>query len=614
MKKTLKTKICAALAGVCLLAVVASAGTYVNVAKAEDGAVNESYVLTMQEGASIRAFEPTGIRFVSELEKTDYEALLEKGAEFYTLILPEKLVPEGGITADNYNSLNADIVKADKSIETDGDKVTFNGTLVGVQNEDGSYSNFPEAAYSYKLTGVSYYTYSEGDQTTTVFASNPQTYSIAYIASALQAKGYSGEYYAQITDSVLGDTLAFDQTEYTLEEGSTLATTLSSQGLKAVYSGGSESVFTIDESGTLTGVAAGTATLTATIGNKTATASVTVNAKKPLEILSGSSAKDLGYTENDVVICDFGEDNDSYDNVKIENGVLTMTDDYIYEFNEAVELEAGAYSIVIRYKGNGIIYFYDSNGTPIFYKTKIAGKENDYDYSAGQIDLPNHSWGGGINITVASDTDGYKILTVTAEKLVANNFKQMKFDPIGSLDIDYIVAVKAVPVISGGSAKDLGYTENDVIVCDFGEDFVISDGAKIESGELKCSFAKAGESYSLDLKNAIDLTDVESIKIRVKGNGICIRLSGTDGYLYADGTDNYYKNRIAYIWSGFYSLPSKYSYLTKEKDGDSGYTIITLHKEAFKVNDITKIEFEYADGQSGTIDYIVAVKATSSES
>lgn len=263
------------LLGVCALAFVASTGATAYFVNAESKA--PAPALTMQEGASIRTFAPTGIRFVSEISKADYDDLSAKDAKFYTLIMPEKLVPAGGITAENYMTVSAERVPAKNSIAENADKVTFSGTLVGEQAEDGTYAEyFPEEAYNMAMTAVSYYTYTEDEAETVVFASNPQTYSIAYIASALLASGETDPYYAKITDSVLSGGISFGSESYKLCVGKTLNTTLNAEGLKAVYTSDNEEVVTIDKEGKLTGVGVGTAKITATIGSKTATANVTV--------------------------------------------------------------------------------------------------------------------------------------------------------------------------------------------------------------------------------------------------------------------------------------------------------------------------------------------------
>ena len=269
MKANKKLSIAAIALGICALSCAASGA----VAFAAEAQTTEpTTILTMSEGASIRNFTPTGIRFTSELSTTKYNELIGQGCTFSTLIVPASYVPEGGITKENYNTINAAIVQAKNSIAVDelAGKVTFSGTLVGTDLQD-----FPTTFYNVPLTAVSYYANAEG--TIVEFASNPQTYSIAYIASALLADGQTGPYYTQITNAVLSEGISFDAQSYSLNVGETKATTLNSQGLKAKYTSNNENVVTVDKDGKLTGVDVGTATVTATIGDKTTTANVTVN-------------------------------------------------------------------------------------------------------------------------------------------------------------------------------------------------------------------------------------------------------------------------------------------------------------------------------------------------
>lgn len=267
MKANKKFSIAAIVLGVCALSCAASGAVAF---AATEVATEPTTVLTMKEGASIRAFGPMGIRFTSELSTTKYNELDGQGYTFGTLIVPESEVPAGGITSENYDKINAVTVQAKNSIVVGESKVTFSGTLVGTDLTD-----FPETFYNVPLTAVSYYANADG--TILEFASNPQTYSIAYIASALQAEGQTDPYYTTITDAVLADGISFGAISYDLKAGATLDTTLNSQGLKAVYSSNDKSIVTVGKDGKLNGVGGGTATVTATIGGKTATAEVNVS-------------------------------------------------------------------------------------------------------------------------------------------------------------------------------------------------------------------------------------------------------------------------------------------------------------------------------------------------
>ena len=69
----MKGKIVNVLLGACACAFVLSAGTATVYAKAEE---IRSPVLTMKEGASIRYFAPTGIRFVTDVSEEDYNTVM----------------------------------------------------------------------------------------------------------------------------------------------------------------------------------------------------------------------------------------------------------------------------------------------------------------------------------------------------------------------------------------------------------------------------------------------------------------------------------------------------------------------------------------------------------
>ena len=273
MKANKKFSIAAIVLGVCALSCAASGAVAFAAETQATGTetTEPTTVLKMQDGASIRAFGPTGIRFTSELTATKYNELSGQGCTFGTLIIPATYVPDG-ITIDNYTTIieKAVTVQAKDSIVVGESKVTFSGTLVGTDLTD-----FPETFYNVPLTAVSYYANAKG--TILEFASNPQTYSIAYIASALQAEGKTDPYYTTITNTVLADGITFGEQSYSVKPKEAIAATLNSQGLKAVYSSKNESVVTVDKDGKLTGVGFGATNVTATIGGKTATANVTVS-------------------------------------------------------------------------------------------------------------------------------------------------------------------------------------------------------------------------------------------------------------------------------------------------------------------------------------------------
>ena len=285
----MKGKIVNVLLGVCACAFVLSAGTAAAYAKAEE---IRSPVLTMKEGASIRYFAPTGIRFVTDVSEEDYNTVMAgENAEFGALVIPTAVLGDLEIKAENYDEIVAagarEIVTDLWLEETEAGVKSCASALVGVETEEGEFGDFPEEYYEAELTAVAYCKYDD----MIVFAENPQASSMAYTASALLAKEEGNPFLTAITDSVLADGLAFGAESYTVRVGQPVPTSLVSGekavNMKAVYSSDSETI-TVDENGTLTAKAAGSATITAKIGNKTASVQVTAEPVAVREILDVS--------------------------------------------------------------------------------------------------------------------------------------------------------------------------------------------------------------------------------------------------------------------------------------------------------------------------------------
>ena len=270
----MKKRITSILTGIFATAFVCSAGSAIYFAQAEETAGTEQSVLTMQNGASIRYFEPVGIRFVTDIAKDKYAEIMtaDENATFGTLILPcELLAEDKTLTIENTNAVN---IVAEKWLEDTETTKSFTGVLVGTENEDGTYQNFPAEYYDKDLYAVSYCSYSG----TTVYAANPQTYSVAYIASALLARGDTDNLLYEITDAVLKDGISFaEETPKKIVKGETATTTLNgAKGLKAVYTSSDEKVATVNEKGEIAAIEIGETTITATIGNQTAAVNVKI--------------------------------------------------------------------------------------------------------------------------------------------------------------------------------------------------------------------------------------------------------------------------------------------------------------------------------------------------
>ena len=270
------------LMGICITALAASLSSAVAFANAESGEQEQvAPVLTMQEGASIRYMDPVGIRFVTDVATEKYEEIIgvDSAAVFGTLIIPKEVLGDTVITAENYLTINAENIVANTWLADTETTKSFACALGGTENGDGTYNDFPAEYYNVDLYAVSYCSYkatADATENTVIFAENPQTYSVAYIASALQARGDTDAILSGITDSVLGETLAFASETYKVCQYYTVETVLNAKGLKATYSTDNETIATVDQNGVVTGVGVGTAQITAKIGNKTATVKLTV--------------------------------------------------------------------------------------------------------------------------------------------------------------------------------------------------------------------------------------------------------------------------------------------------------------------------------------------------
>ena len=271
------------LMGICAMAFVCSVGSAMYLTEAEEKAAEaEQPALVMQDGASIRYFAPVGIRFVTNVSAEDYNKITkeDKNAEFGTLIIPNDMLNEGeSLTLNTANALK---IVAENWLEDTETTKSFTGVLVGTDNGDGTYADFPDKYYNRNLHAVSYCSYND----TVIYASKPQTYSVAYIASSLLAKGDTDAFLNEIITSVFGtEKLSFAENSYTVYEEETAVTALTdAKGLKVVYSSSDESVVKVDEKGVLTGVKNGEAKITVAIGDMKATADVTVNEKQLIDL------------------------------------------------------------------------------------------------------------------------------------------------------------------------------------------------------------------------------------------------------------------------------------------------------------------------------------------
>ncbi len=286
----MRQKMMRTMLGACAIAFAISAGTAVVCVNAEEPAAGtEPSVLTMETGASVRRTAPAGIRFQTYISAEDYNEITTQYAEavFGTMIIPTSLLKGAEITAENFDTVKADAVcieavnwLADTTTET-GTVKSYVGVLVGKDNGDGTFEDFPAAFYNCELTAVSYCEYND-EAGTVILADNPQTRSIAYVASAYLADNDedTNGYLTQVVGSVVKSLTIDGNFTMTPEETKQL-TVSGNEGLVVKYISSNDEVATVSAEGVVTAVSVGETTITASVGDVKAEVTVTVERPAP---------------------------------------------------------------------------------------------------------------------------------------------------------------------------------------------------------------------------------------------------------------------------------------------------------------------------------------------
>ncbi len=224
----------------------------------------------MEEGASIRRIEPSGIRFKAKISEK-LSANLEN-AEYGMLIIPSSLLGGNALTLETEDVLN---IPAEKTYVEDG-YLMYNAVLIG---ENG---NFSAEHYNVPLTAVGYVTYGEEGAKTTVYTPTTVERSVVEVAQAhLKETGEENEFLTGIVDTVVTE-LSFAETEITLDVGDTVTPTLNgTQGLSYTLTTNSDCL-SIDENNVMTAIEAGEAKISVQIGSRTTEMTITVNDPEPL--------------------------------------------------------------------------------------------------------------------------------------------------------------------------------------------------------------------------------------------------------------------------------------------------------------------------------------------
>ena len=234
-----------------------------------DGALRDFYT----EGASVRDADPTGIRFETKIKTTLYEELKGKSdITFGTLIVPKAVLGENELIVENLQAANA---VTERWAADEGDYKKFNAVLVGGANENG-FDNFNENYYNVPLVARAYYSYKDGDTVKYVYADSIER-SVAEVASVAISKGNSGEFITEILNKVFDKAAPTAFTADSVIVGNDREIKVKGlENLTPVWEVSGDTVSV--ENGKLIATAAGTANVTAKLGDRKISAEITAYA------------------------------------------------------------------------------------------------------------------------------------------------------------------------------------------------------------------------------------------------------------------------------------------------------------------------------------------------
>lgn len=215
----------------------------------------------METGAEIRLEEPSGLRFITKVDQAFIDGLEEANPDA-EITFGTEIVPAGREDVDPLDIPQT--VWAEESTET---VKCFKAVLTKI----------PDTQYLTKLTATAYYAV-DGVKT---YVSNPQTRSVAYVASAALAAGQEDPVYTAIVDKAVSAISLGEDFSLNVGDEKTLAAE-GAEGLVVKFSSDNDEIATVDENGVVRAVGTGTANITAALGSRTDSVAVTVNAVKKL--------------------------------------------------------------------------------------------------------------------------------------------------------------------------------------------------------------------------------------------------------------------------------------------------------------------------------------------
>ena len=254
------------------------------------GTVNVETIL-MNDGASVRLKNPNdedygdyaGIRFRLYVNKEYYTTLGSPEVGMYITLYDE--TSESDMCNINSIPENAMFFRAEAfagdDAETIQETMSFNAVIYDI----------PVDQYGTKLIANGYIMTDSGE----VFATNPQTRSLAQTASINIAKGEDADALKDYVDAVVNeDNFKFTNTAIETDLYKTEEPNLGvvvPEDLTVIYQSSDEDVITVDENGNLKRAGkVGSATITATLGTNEITATVTVNEPAVVKVSQATSS------------------------------------------------------------------------------------------------------------------------------------------------------------------------------------------------------------------------------------------------------------------------------------------------------------------------------------
>ena len=222
-------------------------------------------------GASVRTVSPAGLRFMSSVPKS-----VKESGTFGTLIIPKEILGENTLNhnediADNVALNYTEIVQTKWATEAvkelpnfdfDENREYFNAALTEIPAE---HYGTELVACAYALIDGTYY------------YSTPVTRSIGWVSAAALADGETSDFLVECVDKALTDSTLTMEQNLLMDTDDTY--TLNLTGCKdysVIWTTSNDGIATVDKNGKVTAVAEGKTVITAKLGSKSLSCSITV--------------------------------------------------------------------------------------------------------------------------------------------------------------------------------------------------------------------------------------------------------------------------------------------------------------------------------------------------